>query len=325
MVSSGPGSAAGPAPHAVGFVLLPRFGMLAFASGVEVLRQANRLGQRELYRWQVLSPSGGDVTCSAEVPVRTLALEAPGPLDLVMVVSGSSRPHVDEERLHAWLRRQGGRGCRLGGVSLGSYVLARAGLLDGYRCTVHWENLEPFREQFPQLQVTPEVCELDRDRLTCSGGTGALDLMLNYVAARNGGALARAVADVYILDRIREQNSPQRMPLRTRLGVSHPKLLAAITIIEQDAAPGCSKAELAARVGLSSRQLERLFRKYLKTTPRAYHLQCRLQRARNLLRQTSMEIIDVALACGFGTASHFTKTYREHYGVTPGVDRGDGP
>ena len=313
------------APHAVGFVLVPGFGLLGFSSGLEVLRQANRLGQRRLYQWELLSLDGGEVRCAAGACIGTTSLAAAAACDLVLVVCGQSRPQPGEPRLHAWLRRQAGRGVRVGGVSLGSYVLARAGLLDGYRCTVHWENLEPFREEFPHLQVTPEICELDRDRLSCSGGTGALDLMLHYVARRNGTALARAVADVYIHERIREQDSPQRMPLRTRLGISHPKLLAAVAMLEHEVEPGCTKAELAARVGLSSRQLERLFRKHLATTPRAYHLQCRLRRARNLLRQTSMEIIDVALACGFGTASHFTKTYREHYGVTPGADRAAQP
>lgn len=305
-------------------MLLPRFGVLGFAAALDVLRMANRLAQRELYRWSFLSVDGNPVSASAGLPIACKGLTDDVSSDLLLVLAGSSRACADEAALQARLRRLARHGCRLGGVSLGSYVLARAGLLDGYRCTVHWENLEPFREQFPHLDVTPEVYEIDRDRLTCSGGTGALDLMLSYLRHRNGAALSRAVADVFIHTHIREANELQRMPLRTRLGISHPKLLAAIDIIESEAEQGHGKLELAKQVGLSSRQLERLFRKHLHTTPRAYRLRGRLHRARNLLRETSMEIIDVALACGFGTASHFTKSYREQFGVTPGADRGEG-
>ena len=318
----GTASPAAPAPHQVGFLLFPGFGILGFAAALDVLRMANRLAQRPLYGWSFLSGGESSVETSAGVAIPCQPIEQAPKLDLLLVVSGSSRALPGEAGLHARLHRLARGGCRLGGVSLGSYVLARGGLLDGYRCTVHWENLEPFREQFPHLRVSPEVHEIDRDRLTCSGGSGALDLLLNYVSRNNGPALARAVADVFIHERIRDDHEPQRMPLRTRLGISNPKLLAAINLMEQDVEHAYSKAELAVRVGLSSRQLERLFRKHLQTTPRAYHLRCRLQRARNLLRQTSMDIIDVALACGFGTASHFTKSYREQFGATPGADRG---
>lgn len=307
----------------VGFLLVPDFGMLGFASALEVLRQANHVAGVEHYRWTLASADGGPVTSSAGVslPVdRTLAGLVD--LDMLLVVAGVGAEHVTDAQILDALRRLGRRKLVLGGVSLGSYLLARAGVLDGYRCTVHWENLSAFREEFPRLEVSDEVFEIDRDRMTCSGGTASLDMMLQLVAGNQGAGVAERVADACILDRVRESTEPQRMPLRIRVGVSHPKLLRAIELIEGAEDRRQSQSQLAGTVGLSERQLERLFRKYLDTTPSRYARDYRLRRGRDLLRQTRMNVIDVAVACGFTTASHFTKSYREHFGITPGEDRG---
>lgn len=307
----------------VGFLLVNDFGVLGFASALDALRYANALSGRPLYQWRIFSADGHAVRSSAGVRIQVdgAIADAPG-LDLLLVTAGVGAERYRDEALFDRLRRLARKGVTLGGVSLGPYLLARAGLLNGYRCTVHWENLSSFKEEFPRLDVSAEVFEIDRDRFTCSGGTAALDLMLEFIGARHGRTLAGQVADACILDRIRSRGDPQRMPLRLRVGVSHPKLLRAIELIESSNEHRTNQRQLACGVGLSERQLERLFRKYLDTTPSRYARDHRLSRARDLLRQTGMSVIEVAIACGFTTASHFTKSYRERFGTTPGEDRG---
>lgn len=307
----------------IGFLLTPDFGMLNFASALDALRHANQISEAELFRWTLISADGAPVKSSAGVslPVNC-ALSESSALDFLIVFAGIGAERMNDPRICDGLKRFARRGVALGGVSLGPYLLARAGLLAGYRCTVHWENLSAFREEFPRLEVSSEVFEIDRDRLTCSGGTAVLDLMLDLISLKHGQPLAARVADACIVDRMRGSREPQRMPLRMRVGVSHPKLLRAIELIEASEDHRHSQSYLAATVGLSERQLERLFRKYLDTTPSRYARDYRLRRGRDLLRQTNMNVIDVAIACGFTTASHFTKSYREHFGKTPGEDRG---
>ena len=306
----------------VGLVLVNDFGMLGFASLLDALRYANILSGQPLYCWKIYSEDGAPVKSSAGVRIQVdgAVADAHG-FDLVLVFAGVGAERYRDERMLDALRRLSRKGAALGGISLGPYLLARAGLLNSYRCTVHWENLAAFKEEFPRLKVSAEVFEIDRDRLTCSGGTAALDSMLEIIGARHGRELASKVADACILDRIRSRGDPQRMPLRLRVGVSHPKLLRAIELIETSHDHRTSQRQLAGGVGLSERQLERLFRKYLDTTPSRYARDYRLARARDLLRQTSMSVIEVAIACGFTTASHFTKSYRERFGITPGGDR----
>lgn len=306
-----------------GFLLVSDFGMLGFASAVDPLRHANQIEGRKRYRWTLVSADGASVKSSAGVslPVDT-SVEDIGDVDILVVVAGVGAEHITDPRLLDALKRNARRKLPLGGVSLGSYLLARAGLLDGYRCTVHWENLSAFREEFPRLEVSDEVFEIDRDRMTCSGGTASLDMMLQLIAKNHGTGVTGKVADACMIDRVRTSGAPQRMPLRVRLGVSHPKLLRAIELIERSEDHRQSQSQLAASVGLSERQMERLFRKYLDTTPSRYARNNRLRRGRDLLRQTTMNVIDVAVACGFTTASHFTKSYRDYFGITPGEDRG---
>jgi len=305
-----------------GFLLLPKFSLLAFTSAVEPLRSANRLAGQPLYDWRLISRDGGPIASSGGIEVMTqAAIAGVERLPNLFVVAGLDAQTIDDRAILAWLRRLARGGCRLGALTTGSYVLARAGLLEGYRCTIHWENLAGFREDFPELDATAEVYEIDRNRMTCSGGTAAMDLMLGLIAADHGRALATAVAEQFIHERIRDPGEPQRMGLRNRLGITHAKLLKAIEIMEGELEEPLSRGELARRTGVSTRQLERLFRKYLQRTPTRYYLELRLDRARGLLTQTAMSVLDVALACGFVSASHFSKCYRETFHKTPREER----
>ena len=304
------------------FFLLPQFSILPFTSAVEPLRAANRLSGKALYRWFVVTKDGAPVRSSSDIEiVPNFALEtAPRP-DVMTVVAGMGAEKYEDKKVFGWLRRLGREGIEIAALSTASYVLARSGLLDGRRCTIHWENLAAFQEEFPDLDITDELFEVDRGRMTCSGGTAALDLMLTRIAVDHGRQLANLVAEQFIHERIRDNHDQQRMALRNRLGVSHPRLLQVIGLMEDNIEDPMPRARLARQAGVSTRQLERLFRKYLARTPTQYYLELRLARARNLLVQTSMSVLDVALACGFVSASHFSKCYRECFNKTPREER----
>ncbi len=306
----------------VGFLLVPDFSMLAFASAIEPLRSANRMSGAKLFEWIIGSENSTPVMASNGVEVATNGdLDDLITCNMVFVCSGiNAQQHGRKEVLNA-LRLAERRGATVGAICTGTWLLAAAGLLQDKRCTIHWENHDGLAEEFPDLEVTNDLFEIDGDRVTCSGGTASLDMMLHLIAQAHGTKLAKLVSDQFIHDRIREAHDRQRMELRSRLGVSHPKLLAVAEEMEANLEEPLPQTEIARRTGLSTRQLERLFRKYLGTTPTRYYLNLRITRARHLLRQTSMSILSVALACGFVSASHFSKCYREIYGRTPRVER----
>ncbi|MET4804870.1 GlxA family transcriptional regulator [Limibacillus sp. MBR-115] len=305
-----------------GFLLIEGFSILPFASAIEALRSANRHSGENLYSWTLLSPEGGLVTASSGVACRSdMPVRACDKLDAVIVCGGVDAHVFDNRQTLAWLRLLARQGAKMGAVSLGSYILARAGLLNGVRCTIHWENLAGFQEDYPQLNVTEELFEIDANRFTCSGGTAALDMMMSIIAKDHGRELATKIAENYIHERIRDQHDHQRMNLRTRLNISHPKLLNVIEMMQQNLEDPLPRSKLAAMSGLSTRQLERLFRKYLNRTPTRYYLELRLAKARSLLNQTSLSILDIAMASGFVSASHFSKCYREQFNRKPRDER----
>ena len=306
----------------VGFLLVPDFSMLAFASAIEPLRAANRMSGHPLFDWVISSPDGGATKASNGVVVA-----ADGDPDilqdcrLVFVCSGLNvKQHATKLTMNV-ARRLDRNGAIIGAICTGTYIMAAAGLLEEKRCTIHWENIDGLSEEFPMLEVTNELFEIDESRITCSGGTASLDMMLHLIRQAHGQQLAARVSDQFIHDRIRDPSDRQRMELRSRLGISHPKLLAVVAEMEANLEEPLSQTSLAKQANLSTRQLERLFRKYLNTTPTRYYLNLRLARARHLLRQTSMSILSIALACGFVSASHFSKCYRETYGRTPRGER----
>ena len=309
-------------PERIGFLLLPHYSTAPFASALEPLRAANRITGKKLYEWFLIGQSREPCVSASKVRILPdLAMEEVERLDTLIVVQGIDAEKLNDKAVFSFLRRMARQGTRLGALSTGTYALARAGLLDGYRCTLHWENIAGFREAFPNIEVTDELFEIDRGRFTCSGGTAAIDLMLSLMALDHSRELATDVAEQFIHERIRDRHDPQRMALRARLGVSHPKLLKVIELMEQSLEEPLPRSQLARRTALSTRQLERLFRKYLGRTPTRYYLELRLQKARTLLLQTSLSVLDVALACGFISASHFSKCYREYYAKTPRQER----
>jgi transcriptional regulator GlxA family with amidase domain len=287
-------------PQRIAFILVPNFSMIAFTSAVEPLRLANRTANKDLYGWRLFSTEGKPVAAS-----NGIVLHPNGDIDQVVgygtaILCSGIEGHLYQDRtLFAGLRRLDRQGADIGALCTGSHILARAGLLDGYRCTIHWENIAGFAEDFPRIEVTSELFEIDRNRFTCSGGTAALDMMLNMIALQHGHELATAVSEQFIHERIRDRHDHQRMALPARLGVRHPKLIRVIRQMEANLEEPLNRSQLARAAGLSTRQLERLFRKYLNRSPARYYVELRLNRARLLLLQTNMSVIDVALACGF--------------------------
>jgi transcriptional regulator GlxA family with amidase domain len=309
-------------PQQVAFLLVPNFSMIAFTSAVEPLRLANRVSGKELYRWHLFSPDGKAIAAS-----NGIQLTPEGPADqilayqTVILCSGIDGHLYEDRNVFAVLRRADRQGADIGALCTGSHILARASMLNGYRCTIHWENLASFTENFPEVEATAELFEVDRNRFTCSGGTAALDMMLNMIGQQHGHELAAAVSEQFIHERIRDRHDHQRMALTARLGVRHPKLIQVIQSMESNLEEPLSRGDLAQAAGLSSRQMERLFAKYLKKSPARYYVELRLNRARLLLLQTNMSVIDIALACGFVSASHFSKCYRDFFGKTPRRER----
>jgi AraC family transcriptional regulator, glycine betaine-responsive activator len=310
-------------PERFVFLLLENFTLIAFAGAIEPLRLANRMAGRTLYEWQVVSGSGGPVTASSGVTVQAQAgLGELGRDCAIVVVGGVSARTAITRPILTWLRREARRGLPMGAVCTGALALAQAGLLDGRRCTIHWENRDGFEEDFPEIELTPNVYVIDRDRFTAAGGAASTDLVLALIARRHGAELANLVADQMIHTAIRSDSDRQRLSIPTRIGVRNPKLAGVVHRMEAAIEEPVSPVLLAEEAGMSSRQLERLFRRYLGRSPKRYYMELRLARARNLLMQTDMSVINVALACGFTSPSHFSKCYRAFYRTTPYRERG---
>ncbi len=314
---------AGKKPRRFVFVLLDNFTMLCFSSAIESLRIANRMSGQDLYSWTLAGEGGDTVTCSAGTTFKLdNDLGDMNRDDTLMICGGIDVQKSTTKRLLGWLRRESRKGLAVAGLCTAAHTLAKAGLLDGKRATTHWENQDSFAEEFDEVELTKSVFVVDGNRMTTAGGTSSIDLMLKLIADDHGDQLANAVADQLIYTTIRTDQDTQRLSVPTRIGVRHPKLSQVIQMMEANIEEPISPSILASDVRMSTRQLERLFRRYLNRSPKRYYMELRLQKARNLLLQTDMSVINVALACGFASPSHFSKCYRSHYDTTPYRERG---
>ncbi len=311
------------APRRFVFLLLDRFTMLSFASAVEPLRIANRVVGAQIYAWALAGEGGQTATCSNGASFKLdMGLDEIDRDDTLLVCGGIDVQKSTTKPVLNWLRRESRRGVTIGGLCTGAYALAKAGLLDGKKATIHWENQDGFLEEFDEVDLTKSVFVMDGNRWSTAGGISSIDLMLKIIAADHGEDMANNVADLMIYSTIRTDQDTQRLSVPTRIGVRHPKLSQVIHMMEANIEDPMSPADLAEEVGMSTRQLERLFARYLNRSPKRYYMELRLQKARNLLLQTDMSVINVALACGFASPSHFSKCYRAHYNTTPYRERG---
>lgn len=305
----------------IGILLIPDFALISYACATEPFRAANQLSGKDLFRWRHISPDGGPVRASngvSIVPDHKVGERLP--LDLLIICAGGNPTLFDDEATFAWLRQVGRTGAQVAGISGGPFIMARAGLLDGYRCTIHWEHAPALAEAFPQLEITNALYEIDRTRLSCSGGTAALDMLHHLILRDHGRELAGHVVEWFIHTNLRPAESSQRMPMRERFAVRHPKLVRVLETMETTLEDPLSSAELAEIVHLSQRQLERLFRLHLKRSIGEHYRELRLRRAQNMLAQSSLSVLEVAVSCGFVSASHFSRAFRARFGYPPSTE-----
>lgn len=303
-------------------LLLPGFSLLAEACATEPLAVANQLAGRPLYSVALFGPEGEPVTSGSRQWLQTQRRVGDDEaLDMLMVcaagLTGASDP------LLGWLRRLAGAGSVMVGIDGGAELLGRAGLLDGYRATLPWQRFEAMARDHPRVRLSRHLFEIDRDRLTCGGGTAAMDMMMTLIGSQHGSELAERVSAHFVLERVRMGDEPQRAPLRSRLGRAPESLVEAVSLMEANIEEPLTTHELAEHLGISRRQLERQFKKHLQAVPSRYYLGLRLQRARRLLREGDHAAGEVGMLTGFSSAAHFSTAYRNHFGVTPREERLD--
>ncbi|MFB9981386.1 GlxA family transcriptional regulator [Mesorhizobium kowhaii] len=305
------------------FYIVPEFTMLAFTSAIEALRLANAVMGKEVYRWRTVTVDGNPVRSSCGLSISpdcsvvaerssTRAERA----HMIVVCAGWHVERTVDRSVAGWLRQSRNFGIPVAGVCTGAYILANAGMLAGRRCTIHWENLPIFKETFPSAIVRSGLIESDDNIHTCVGGAASFDMMLHFIEKDCGRRVALAICEQAIVDRIREPAERQRCLLRT-LGSLNPLVLSAVQFMEDNIADHTDVSAVARHIKLSRRQMERLFARELATSPSRFYLELRLDHARLMLLQSGMAILDVAVASGFVSASHFAKCYRTFHGVSP--------
>ncbi len=314
--------AAGSLPVAV--LLLENFSMICFASTIEPLREANWVAKYRAYDWRVLSPDGQAVRASNGLTVSVDGSIEDVPHCPMVIVCCSFDPHLHATpKILSWLRKLDRQGAQIGGVETGAYVLARAGLLDNHRATIHWENADSIAEAFPKVKLTERIFEIDRRRFSSSGAAATMDMMLHFIALQVGRNVAHGVAEEFIYNRMRGAENPQRLSVAERINARHPRLKRILQRIETDLDARLDIQQMAATEGISEREVRRLFQAYLGVSPQSYHRTLRLQKARAMLRQTDLSVTQIALSCGFASSSDFSRAFKREFNRTPVDDRGE--
>ncbi len=310
-----------PAIH-IGLLLLDGFALMSYAAIIEPYRAANILSEQDLYKWAHVSVDGGAVRASngATIIADTGIDVAPDCKTLFVFAAGDPYA-VGDPATFAWIRQAAAAGIIIVGVSAGPYILARAGLLDGYRATVHWEHRAAFVETFPNIIPDPGLFVIDRRRITCAGGLAGMDLAVELIAREQGHALASQISDWFIQTEPRHADKPQRLALHARYDMADPRILTVLAAMASSLDEEIERAALAGMAGLSIRQLERVFHDRVGESLGRHYRRLRLEEARQLLRTTRLPVTSVALAAGFKSSSHFARVFTSHYGHRPSDER----
>ena len=309
-------------PHTLGLLLIDDFALMSYASVIEPYRAANVLAGRTLYEWAHISIDGQSATASNGATINAdQRVGDPVRWDTLFVFAGGDPNRAADAATFAWLRNAALAGAIIVGVSAGPWVLARAGLLDGYRATVHWEHLPAFVEAFPRVMTEPGLYVIDRRRVTCAGGMAGMDLAVELIERQQGHELASRISDWFIQSEPRGADRPQRLTLRARYAINDDRLLAVLAKMESEIEDPVPTALLAQIANMSLRQLQRLFAQSIGETLGKHYMRVRLENARHLVRTTRLSITDIGIACGFKSSSHFSRTYLGLYGVAPSLDR----
>lgn len=309
----------------VEFLLLDAFSMMSVTSSIEPLRAANRLLGHEAYGWRFSSEDGAAARASNGISVNVDERFGTSPApDFLFVCAGMTLIAQDQIRLNAILNRRARERCRMGALSMGAVFLARANLLTGVRCTPHWEGAPAFREEFPDVELGNDLYVIDRGVYTCAGGTAGMDMMLHIIGQDHGEVLARSVANQFQVERIRTGSVAQRPGSSLPLDTMPAQIVRAVGLMSKNLEMPLSTREIAQGVGLSVRNLERLFMRHTGQTPARYYRVLRLEQARELLRHTGLPNVEIAIATGFCSSSYFSASYSEHFGHPPSAERRPG-
>jgi transcriptional regulator GlxA family with amidase domain len=306
------------APFNYGVVLLPKFSSLTLSSLIEPLRIANYCDGQQRYKWTYLSVDGVDVPGCSGYSVATEGIASAGDaFDAIIVCGGWNAERYDNPDLERWLRTMARKRRVIGAAEMGSYVLAKAGLLNGYSATIHWHCHNAFRERYPEIELVEQLYVIDRNRTTCAGGIACLDMMLHDISTRYGNALAAEVADQVVYGPSREAVHSQIEKVPAEQTAVPQVLRRAVELMEANVERTIKIPQLSRTLNLSQRKLERLFNKHYGCSAVAFYRRVRLLRARVLLTQTDMSVLDICVACGFASSSYFSKSYAEQFGVRP--------
>ena len=301
----------------IGILLIEGYPLIPFSCVVDSLRTANRLSGTAMFEWQYFSPDSKPVTSSSNIILPTTPISEAEGLETLVICAPNTAQHFNDPRVLQLLKKFDKEGVNLGSVSSGSFLLAKASLLDDCRCTIHWENIPVFKEIYPHLDVTFTLYEINNKRFTCSGGTAALDMMLKLIENQHGRVLAQEISQQFQHDRIRTDIDSQQMADRIDLAMRAPKLIDVISLMESNIETPLLLPSIAEQCNVSLRQIERLFHKYRGVTPSQYYLSLRLLHGKQLLLNTNRSVIDISIATGFETQSYFTACYRKYFGSSP--------
>lgn len=306
------------APRAYTFILVPGFTLLAFSSAVEPLRIANQLSQKPLYRWTLMSKGGAPAVSSSGIEVSVDApLSVQDKEVRLFVCAGNPAMAAGDGAVVSAVQRHHRFGGTVGGICTGAVALARAGLLDGRRFTLHWENQPGFCETFPDLMPTPARYEIDARIMTCGGGAAATDMMLALIAEDHGAAFAAMVSDMCLRPVMAGVDPAQRSSTAAVMTSRSKAVVAAVNLMRANIDTPLAIPDIARAVGCSTRQLERLFSRHLNDTPGVFYRNLRLDRGRNLLATTDLSVAEVCIACGFESTTHFSRTFKARFGIVP--------
>lgn len=307
----------GSAPRRFAVLVFPNFPMMAFSAIIEPLRAANAVAERKLYEWSIVA-GAAEVVASNGIAIRPdFSVENAPPADYTVVCSGGDADRLTAQRPLNWIRRNLRKGGSIGSVADGAFYLARAGLLDDYACTLHWQSQPAFVEAFPHIALERRLYVIDRTRFTSAGGIGALDMMLEIIGGHHGETLSRQVAEWFVHDRIRATADREKLQLRLRTGIRNDLVLDAVARMENAVEQGESVTSITRKVGLSIGKLERAFNAELKMGPSEYYRLMRMERARDLLEHSSMSVREIGLVCGYASFSSFVRAFRLTHGKTP--------
>lgn len=305
-------------PERFVFLLVPEFTHIAFACAIEPLRIANLLSGETLYEWVLASEDGKQAVCSnGSVTLVDQGMVPLGRRDHMLVISGINVDRHVTPNLMSYLRRERSRGTKIGAICSASYILAKTGLLNNSSAAIHWQFHDQFMEEFPDVHLSRSVFVADAPFITASGGTAASDLMLHLIAQKHGEDLATDIADQMVYNAVREAGAEQRVSMQSRIGARNPHLAKAIRIMEKAIEDQITPTDIAEELGISTRQLERLFGRYMHCSPKKYLIDLRLQKAQRLLVQTELSVTEIAMACGFNSSGHFSRVFRAEFGISP--------